>query len=183
MRHENLHVYSLTFKLRIMKKILIIAIVIMVFSSCKKESTNSAPQEVAATANTFPENSADPSAAHFKIDLTGTTFANGCLNEDMVILSGILSLNTHQDGTIASFNVSDFVLQAADGAIYRGTWVGTFQVTAPQPLPGAFNNTYKVIFTTAGGGNNFLLQGVFHLAENASGQLTVVIDNFTAGCQ
>lgn len=166
-----------------MKKLFIIAIAVIVFSSCKKEAANLPPEQVASIDNNAAENSADPTMAHIRIDVTGLTFANGCTNEDMVILSGVFFLNTHQNGTIASYNVHDFVLQAADGTIYRGNWVETFQVTAEQPNPGAFNNTYKVILTTSGGGNNFVLIGLIHLSENADGELKVAIDSFTAGCQ
>lgn len=168
-----------------MKKNFIIPLVVFfIFSSCKKEDSNLQSEQVASTENRLTTNSAaDPTMSHFTVDVTGLTFYNGCTGEDMLITSGVFSLNTHQDGTIASYNVHDFVLQAADGSIYRGNWVGTFQLTAPLPDPGALTNTYKVILTTAGGDNNFLLQGVFHITENANGEFAVVIDNFTASCK
>jgi len=167
-----------------MKKLFIIAVVVTFFGSCKKEAASPASEQAASVANDVAQHSAaDPTMAHIRVDLAGTTFMNGCTNEDMLILNGVFFLNTHQDGTVASYTVPDFVLQGADGSIYRGIWAGTFQVTAPLPNPGAFNNTYKVIFTTAGSGNNFVLQGVFHITTNASGEFVVTIDNFTAGCQ
>jgi hypothetical protein len=168
-----------------MKKILIItAVAFITLSSCNKEAANLKSEQVASIENVLTSNSAaDPTMLHFKVDVTGSTFHNGCTNEDMLITSGVFFLNSHQDGTVASYNLHDFVLQAADGSIYRGVWVGTFQVTTSLPDPGAFNNTYKVILTTSGGNNNFLLQGVFHITQNANGEFTVTIDNFTATCK
>jgi hypothetical protein len=168
-----------------MKKIFICAAFALVtLGSCNKEATNIASEQVPAiAANSTANSAADTTMLHLKVDVTGSTFPNGCTNEDMLIISGVFFLNTHQDGTVASVNLHNFVLQSADGTIYRGIWVTTFQVTTSLPDPGAFNNTYKVIFTTSGGGNNFVLIGLFHIAENANGEFTVVIDNFTAGCQ
>ncbi|MES2646057.1 MAG: hypothetical protein V4717_04220 [Bacteroidota bacterium] len=167
-----------------MKKIFIYsAFAFSALTSCQKDLTEDTTQRQLSAAENLTTKAADPTMLHLRVDVTGLTFHNDCTNEEMLILSGIFFLNSHRDGTIASTNVHNFVLQAADGTIYRGVWVNTFQVTAPLPDPGAFNNTYKVILTTSGGGNNSRLTGVFHITQNANGEFTSVIDNFTAGCQ
>jgi hypothetical protein len=167
-----------------MKKALICTIfAVSALTSCNKDLTDNVTDRQLSAEEKLSTNAADPTMLHLSVDVTGLTFHNDCTNEEMVILSGVFFLNTHQDGTVASTNLHHFVLQATDGTIYRGIWVTTFQVTAPLPDPGAFNNTYKVILTTSGGGNNSQLTGVFHITQNANGEFTSVIDNFTAGCQ
>lgn len=165
------------------KNFLIPIIAFAIFSSCKKEAANPESEQVASIESNVTTTAADPTMFHLKVDVTGLTFQNGCTNEDLLIISGVFSLNSHQDGTVASYNLHDFVLQAEDGTIYRGIWAGTFTLIGSESGPGTVTNTYKAIMTTAGGGNNFLLQGVFHVTVNANGELTAFIDNFTAGCQ
>ena len=171
-------------KTKILEHFVAIIVIALSFSSCKKEAANHASEQVASTENNLTSNSAaDTTMMHFRVDVTGLTFHNDCTNEDMVITSGVFNLNTHQNGTVASYNVQHFVLQGADGSIYHGNWVGTFTLNGSESGPGTITNSYKAIFTTSGGGNNSVLVGLFHITSNANGQITVVIDNFTAGCQ
>ena len=168
-----------------MKKLLVLTILACVtLCSCTKEGLNKAPAQEPSAANREPVKLAsDPSREHLIVDLAGITFHNDCTNEEMLVISGVLNVNRHQDGTVASLNIHDFVLQSSGGTIYRGIYVQTFQVTTELPDPGAFNNTYKLILTTPGGGNNSVLKGVFHITQNGNGEFAVVIDNFTAGCK
>lgn len=145
--------------------------------------SNTSKQVPAMAANTIANPADDPTMLHYTVDVTGLTFHNDCTGEDMLIVSGVFFLNSHQDGTVASYNLHDFVLQAADGSIYRGIWAGTFTLTGSEAGPGTITNTYKAIMTTSGAGNNSLLKGVFHITTNSNGAYTVVIDSFTAGCQ
>ncbi len=171
-------------KTKILQHFIAIVVIALFFSSCKKEATNiTSKQAPSIAANSTTNSAADTTMLHFRVDVTGLTFHNDCTNEDMLIISGVFFLNTHQDGTVASYNLHDFVLQAADGTIYRGIWAGTFTLIGSESGPGTVTNTYKAIMTTSGGGNNSLLKGVFHITTNANGEFTVVIDNFTAGCQ
>ncbi|CAN5540742.1 hypothetical protein BH10BAC3_BH10BAC3_14460 [soil metagenome] len=161
-----------------MKKFFFVtAMAFIALTSCQKDVSNIASKPLPSI------KAADPSFFHIKQDLTGFTIFNDCINEDMVIISGVLNLTTHQDGFIAAINIHNLVLQASNGTLYHGAYVQTFDVTTQLPDPGSFTNTFKLILTTPGGGNNFVYHGVFHITQNGLGEFAIVIDKFTIGCQ
>ncbi len=175
-----------------MKKVFIItAFAFVTLASCRKElsydafehATDASKQFSSIVNNSRSTSAADPTRQHLKIDLTGLTFRNDCTGEQMLIKSGIVNVNLHQDGQVASINIHNFVLESSNGTVYRGIFVINYTATGNSNGVNTLHNTYKAIFTTPGGGNNSVLIGVFHITINANEVTTAFIDNFRAGCK
>jgi hypothetical protein len=71
-----------------------------------------------------------------------------------------------------------------NGTSYTGSEADNSSVNGPASN-GAFTitetNSFKMV--TSGGGNNFTVKALFHVTVNANGDLTVLVDNFSAECQ
>ena len=167
------------------------ALFVINFISCSKEaivvSGNQPNRNIAVT------NAALIFGSNEKIEIDLPVFiscANGGAGED-VLLTGTLHVTT---STTINDNMvrTRFQFQpqgiSGTGSItgdkYQGTGVseGTVEgsLINEQLVVNDVNN-FRII--GQGNGNNFLIHDNFHIAINANGVLTVVIDNFTADCK
>ncbi len=150
--------------------------------SCQKDAATKSSEHF-SNATSSSISSSSQSDLVTRVDLTGNTFHNECTGEELTIISGIATINTTQSWWLRSLNIDHFVLQSSDGTAYRGVFAITFEPIAVSTQVLGFTNTYKLIMTTPGGGNNSFLQSLLHISGDANGNITAYIDNFTAGCQ
>ncbi len=178
-----------------MKKFFICtAFALLTLASCQKDlSTNVTEQQPSNGSNAALASNRDVTKlvsntsngdVIVRIDLTGqqATVPNPCTGGPLTFLSGILQLNIAPDGySIRSTVITNLVIQDADGTIYHGVYVATFEQKG-SPFQGTFSNTYKLILNPQGGGTNVTLHGILIITVNSNGVLTAIVDKFTLDC-
>lgn len=109
---------------------------------------------------------------------------------EVVFLSGDLHALFHftDDGAGGFHVMSEFNPQGVSGTgltsgdNYQGTGVTRFDFNAGAiPFNETFVNNFRII--GEGTGNNLLIHATFHITVNANGEVTAIVDNFTAECQ
>jgi len=175
-----------------MKKFFICAaFALLTLASCKKDvstdlTEQQSPIETNATstsngaANNFESNNGGQIV---RVDITGQQFTNPCTGGSLTVLSGILQFNIAPDGiTIRSTVNSLLVMQDADGNIYHGVFVETFEQNG-SISHGTLHDTLRFILNPQGGGDKLTLHSVLHITVNANGIFTATVEQFTLACQ
>lgn len=160
---------------------LAVASLALVVAACADAPTSPTDRPSLA-ATTFTENIKIPTVIGVFVDC-----ANGGAGE-LVILEGDLHVLTHVTENKNGFHVkTHFQPQGISGTgdvtgdKYQATGVTQDQFNlGPGETYTAINN-FRII--GQGPGNNFLVHSVFHYTVNANGELTVVVDKFSAECK
>lgn len=115
-----------------------------------------------------------------------------CANDgagELVVLTGTLHVLTHvtiddQGGLHVKQHFQPQGLSGVGlttGDTYRGTGVTQTEFNATAATEQTSINNFRII--GQGPDNNFLVHSTFHVTVNANGEVTTVVDNFSAECR
>lgn len=115
-----------------------------------------------------------------------------CANDgagELVVLTGTLHVLTHvtiddQGGLHVKQHFQPQGLSGVGlttGDTYRGTGVTQTEFNATAATEQTSINNFRII--GQGRDNNFLVHSTFHVTVNANGEVTTVVDNFSAECR
>jgi hypothetical protein len=192
--------------------ILLIGLLSLAATSCKKEMVTSseeqgfisAAEKIKLTASESrlltanAEGTSTSAAQVYKyrniIDLSDPRWSeyNACTGELINITQGIWRINfmyiinKNTFTFIDHSNVSGYkLINLTTGVKYTGSYVSntSFTGNVTGEYPIRITGAVKILLTTSGGGNNGFYMSDYHVTINANGEVTATFDNFRAGCQ